>query len=418
MFDIDSWQEIWITITRNKTRSFLTCFGVFWGILMLVLLLGAGNGLERGMFKNVDGFAAKSCFFWNDQTSEPYKGFKKGRSWSMRNRDLDILRQKVKGIEYLSPMIWGARPTNNVVYEDKSATHGVRGVYPDFFKIEAQYIKAGRLINDIDIMDKRKVCLIGTRVSDNLFKSYDEAIGKYIRVNGIYYQVAGVIKAKPKANIGGRTEDSVILPITTLQQTGNFGDVFHFLCVTALPEYTTNDISGKIMDVLKANNQIAPNDTQAVGTISFENQFKTFEYLFIGIATLIWIVGLGTLLAGVIGVSNIMLVTVRERTREIGVRRALGATPKNILLQIMNESLLITSAAGLLGLVLGVAILDGISQIMMMNPSDDSFIEPPTISISVALYATAVLLMSGLLSGLIPAWRALQIKAIDAIRDE
>ena len=123
MFDIDSWQEIWITITRNKTRSFLTCFGVFWGILMLVLLLGAGNGLERGMFKNVDGFAAKSCFFWNDQTSEPYKGFKKGRSWSMRNRDLDILRQKVKGIEYLSPMIWGARPTNNVVYEDKSATH-------------------------------------------------------------------------------------------------------------------------------------------------------------------------------------------------------------------------------------------------------------------------------------------------------
>lgn len=419
LFDVDRWVEIWVTITRNKTRSLLTSFGVFWGILMLVVLLGSGNGLKNGIMKNVEGFSTNSAFFFSERTGEPYKGYKKGRYWQMRNRDLDAIQQRVKGVRFLSPMImqWGGQ--NNVVKGQKSGTYNVRGVYSQYFQIETPNLLAGRLLNEIDMLDKRKVCVIGSSVREDLFGQEEDPIGQYIRVNGIYYQVVGVIDPKAKGiNIGGRVDQSIMTPFKTLQQTSNQGDKFWFLCATADNNYPCDKMVEDIKDVLRSQNEISPTDEQAISSITIAKQFETFELLFTGINALVWLVGIGTLLAGVIGVSNIMMVTVRERTREIGVRRAIGAKPFDIISQIMSESLLLTSIAGLLGLSTGVFLLDIVNKALMNGNSEDIFFSDVGIHIGTAVTATFILLISGLLAGLIPSWRAMQIKAIDAIREE
>jgi putative ABC transport system permease protein len=421
MFDIDRWIEIWVTITRNKTRSLLTCFGVFWGILMLVLLLGSGAGLSNGIMGNFEGFATNSVFIFADRTSEPYKGFNKGRYWNMRNRDIDGIREHVRGVESISPLLMGGRSEKNIVYGQITGTFRVKGVMAEYFNIDKQNLAYGRLINEIDVNEKRKVCVIGTKVNETIFRNEDPC-GKYIRVNGIYYQVVGVTNSKSTSiNINGRTSESVILPFTTLQQTLNQGDVIHMLCASIRREFPVQRVADDISALLKAQNEISPTDPQAVAVINLAAQFATFEMLFTGIEALVWLVGMGTLLAGIIGVSNIMMVTIKERTKEIGVRRALGAKPFNIISQVMSESLLLTSLAGLMGLSLGVFILDVVNRILLAQPPSDNggtFFENPSVSIQTALAATVVLLFSGLLAGLIPAWRAMQIKAIDAIREE
>jgi putative ABC transport system permease protein len=420
MFDIDRWIEIWVTITRNKTRSLLTCFGVFWGILMLVLLLGSGVGMKTGILGNLEGFASNSIFIFADRTSEPYKGFNKGRYWNMRNRDVTAIREQVKGIEHVTPLLTDGRRDKNVVYRQQTGTFNVKGVEPDYFKVDAQNLSYGRLINEIDAQGKRKICVIGTRVNETLFKNEDPC-GKYIRVNGLYYQVVGVTNSKSTGiNINGRTSESVFIPFPTLQQATNRGDVIHLLVVNIKPEASVQRVVDDVTAVLKSQNEISPTDPQAVAIMNLAAQFATFNNLFTGIDILVWLVGMGTLLAGIIGVSNIMMVTVKERTKEIGVRRALGAKPMNIISQVMSESLLLTALAGLLGLSLGVFILDVVNRILIAQPPSDSetFFENPSVSIQTALAATAVLLFCGLLAGLIPAWRAMKIKAIDAIREE
>jgi putative ABC transport system permease protein len=419
MFDIDRWIEIWVTVTRNKTRSLLTCFGVFWGILMLVILLGSGHGLKNGVLGGIEGFATNSIFFYTDRTSEPYRGFNKGRYWNMRNRDIENIVNNVHGIEYLSPIVFSSRRDKNIVFGQLTGTYGVRGVMPDFFRIEQQDIFFGRLLNDVDVRERRKVCLIGTKVNESLFRNEDPC-GKYIRVNGLYCQVVGVIRSKsPNISLGGRSTESVFLPFTTLQQTQNLGDVFHFFGVSIHHSVPVESVIEGVTGIFKTQNEIAPSDNQAIGVANIAAQFSTFNMLFTGIDILVWLVGTGTLLAGIIGVSNIMMVTVRERTREIGVRRALGAKPFSIISQVMSESLLLTALAGLLGMSLGVFILDFVSRMLAAQPSDSgTFFRNPEVDIQTAAIATAVLLFSGLLAGLIPAWRAMQIKAIDAIREE
>ncbi|MDR1403506.1 MAG: ABC transporter permease [Tannerellaceae bacterium] len=421
MFDSDRWIEIWVTITRNKTRSLLTCFGVFWGILMLVILLGSGTGLKNGILGNFKGFATNSLFFYADRTSEPYKGFNKGRFWNMRNRDIESIIQQVTAVEDISPIIWGGNGDKNIVYAQLTGSYNVKGVLPGYFNIETQELFYGRLLNDVDIQEKRKVCLIGTKVNETLFRNQDPT-GKYIRVNGLYYQVVGVIKARSSnINIGGRAEETVFLPFSTMQQTLNQGDILHFLCLSVQMDYPVQEVITDVSAILKAQNEIAPDDPQAVGVVNLAAQFSTFNMLFVGIDILVWLVGMGTLLAGVIGVSNIMMVTVKERTKEIGVRRALGAKPFNIISQVMSESLVLTSLAGLIGLSLGVFLLDVVNTLLPASPSSGNtptFFENPEVNIQTAIAATVVLLFSGLLAGLIPAWRAMQIKAIDAIREE
>ena len=417
MFDLDRWTEIWVTITRNKTRSLLTCFGVFWGILMLVILLGSGRGMQNGIMRSVNGFATNSAFFFADRTSESYKGFNKGRQWDMRNRDVESIRREVKELSAISPIIWGNSSDKNIVYGMMSGTFNVKGVHPDYFQIETQKLFHGRLLNEVDERERRKVCLIGTKVKEVLFKEEDPC-GSYIRVNGIYYQVVGVVQQRASGvNIGGRSEECVFLPFSTMQQTLNQGDIIHFLCVAARPDVQMLPVINKIKSIIKEQNFISPTDPQAVSAINLAAQFETFNNAFLGIDILIWIVGVGTLLAGIIGVSNIMMVTVKERTKEIGVRRALGAKPWNIISQIMSESLLITAMAGLMGLTVGVFLLDMVDQ-LIGDPVGETMLLHPAVSIQVALAATFILLLAGLLAGLIPAWRAMQIKAIDAIREE
>ena len=420
MFDLDKYEEIWQSITRNKVRSLLTCFGVFWGILMLVLLLGAGQGLQNGIFRHTKGFALNSVIFWTNQTGEPYKGFKQGRWWNMKQRDLDMIRERIDGVEYLSSLSTRWRTDNNVVRGEKSGSFDVRGCYPVYLeKIEQQRVPYGRLLNEVDMREKRKVCVIGTRVYESLFAPGENPVGAYIRANGIYFQVVGVIDRIPEIHMMGDTKEAVSIPATTMQQAYNLGERIDVICATIKKGYKSADVENEIKTLLKEQNRISPTDPQAIGSFNLEQQARSFELLFLGIAILIWIVGIGTLMSGVVGVSNILLVTVKERTKEIGVRRAIGAKPVAIISQLMSESLTITFLAGILGLVAGIGLLDLVNKILANSPpSNGSFYTDPEVSFGTAVVATIILLISGLIAGIIPAWRALQIKAIDAIREE
>ena len=420
MFDLDKWQEIWQTIARNKVRSIFTAFGVFWGILMLTILLGAGNGLENGMMDSIKGFATNSCFFYTEATTVPYHGFKKGRNWNMHNSDIKVILGNCKDIKYLAPMLFGGGGgENNTVRGDKAGTFRVRGCYPDYAKVEEQEIIWGRYINDVDVKDVRKVCFIGKNVYEKLFTKGENPLGQVIRSNGIYYSVIGVGAGMSQVQIGGRSDDMVILPFSTMQRAYNQGDIIHFMAATAKDGHDAKLLEAEIKNILKTQNNIAPDDERAVGSFNIGEQFKMFSYLFLGIKILIWIVGIGTLLAGAIGVSNIMLVSVRERTKEIGIRRALGAKPFDIISQIMNESLVLTTIAGFMGLSLGVGILSLFDNIINNMPEDSNiFIKNIIINFNVALSASFILILMGLLAGLLPAQRAMKIKAIEALSEE
>jgi len=419
MFDLDKWQEIWATITRNKLRSFLTGFGVFWGIFMLVFLIGTGNTLQGSLLQNFDGFASNSCFFWTGRTSEAYKGYRKGRWWSMNLKDIHMIRQKAQSVEYISPMLFIGGGDKNTVRGLKSGTYDVRGIFPEHFHIEGMHILSGRLFNDMDEKNKRKVCIIGKEVYETLFQPSEVAEGQYIRVNGIYFQVIGVIRPKSKASIGGEPERSIYLPFSTTQVAFNQGQNIWFMACTAKAGYPASMVEEEVKAIVKAAHDISPSDEKAMGSVNIEKQFQIFQNLFTGIDILIWIVGIGALLSGIIGISNIMLVTVRERTREIGVRRAIGAKPMVIMIQILSESFVLTTAAGLSGFMFGVAILEIISKVItsMVNAGGNILI-PPFIPFWTAMSAMGILILSGVLAGLMPAMRALRIKPIDAIREE
>lgn len=357
LFDLDSWEEILMTITRNKTRSLLTAFGVFWGIFMLVALIGGGNGLQRMMSRTFSGITANSCFIMSQKTSEAYKGFRKGRWWNLTVQDVDILRSNIKEIEHITPILFGGWGDNNVVYGDKSYRAGIKGIVSEYNYVETQKVEYGRFINDMDVKEMRKVCYIGTRVYEALFNKGENPVGRYIRLDGIYYQVIGVGKGAANMQIGGSAEETIVLPFTTMQQTTHSGDVVHMIAATGKPGVPISDIQEQAEKILKQTHMIAPNDAQALFIMNVEKMFIQFNNLFLGINLLIWIVGLGTLFAGIIGVSNIMMVTVRERTGEIGIRRAIGAKPSDIMRQILSESMVLTCIAGLMGISFAVLVL-------------------------------------------------------------
>jgi putative ABC transport system permease protein len=412
IFDTDRWQEIWITITHNKSRSFLTAFGVFWGVLMLVLMVGAGNALQQGVSSQISGFATNSCFFWSNPTSVPYEGFRKGRRWDISDSDLPVLRQKVQGLEHLTPMLL---LNGNVVRGERNGSFQIKGFYPEQNSIEESIMLHGRYVNDIDIAQRRKVCIIGERVSEVLFQNESDPTGQYIRINGIYFQVIGVSRNRSQASVGGSPEESIILPFTAMQYAFNQGNIVHVIAATAMPGVPVKAVQDQITDILRERHQVSPDDREAVGSMNVEEQFKMFYNLGVGIAALIWFVGLGTLLAGAIGVSNIMLVTVRERTKEIGIRRALGATPQNIIGQILTESAVLTCLAGLMAIVLGVGLLQLVGIVLSQA---DVFFKDPQISFTMAIGSLVILLIIGTLAGYAPAQRAMLIKPVEAIGEE
>ena len=423
MFDIDRWNEIWNALAKNKARSLLTAFGVFWGIFMLIVMAGAGKGLENGISEGISRFATNSAFFWTDRTSEPYKGFKRGRFWNMEAEDLLYLRNNIPEIEYITPKNFGGRFNSgpNVIRGKKNGAFNIKGDYPDYVKIDPCTVLKGRWINEMDIREKRKVCVIGEKVFESMFIPSENPIGQYLKISGVYYQVVGLIKPETRININGRTEESVSLPFTTMLQTYNMGNQVHFLAITAKKGIPVTVVEEKVKEFIKKKHSIAPTDVQALNSVNIEKEFKQMSGLFLGIQILTWIVGVGTLLAGVIGVSNIMLVIIKERTKEIGVQRAIGATPRTIISQIMLESVVLTTVAGYVGLSLGVGLLELVSQTLQKSASDSGdhvFFTNPEVSLTIALSALGVLIVAGLFAGMIPATRAIQIKPIDALREE
>ena len=422
MFDLDRWNEIWHALAKNKVRSLLTAFGVFWGIFMLIVMTGASNGLKNGIVEGVAKFATNSCFMWSEQTSEPYKGFKRGRQWNMDSDDLTLILNNVPEVEYISPKNFGSRMNEgpNTIHGLKTGAYNVKGDYPEYVKIDPYTVLQGRWINEMDIRDKRKVCVIGEKVYDQMFDKKENPLGEYLKISGVYYQVIGVIKPETQININGRAEESIFLPFTTMQQTYNMGNIVHFLAITAKKGIPVSVVEEKVKTIIKNRHSIAPTDNNALNSVNIEKEFQQMSGLFIAIAVLTWIVGIGTLMAGVIGVSNIMLVIVKERTKEIGVQRALGASPRTIISQIMLESVALTTIAGYTGLSLGVALLELVNKVIESQPAsnDRAFFKNPEVSIGVAVTSLIILILAGLFAGSIPAKRALQIKPIEALREE
>lgn len=417
MFDLDKFKEIWQTITRNKMRSFLTAFGVSWGIFMFVVMSGIGKGFKNGFMEGITDFAQNSVFVFSNRTSVEYKGFNSGRWWNITNDDVDFIKENVPEVQYISGILGIGRRT--VTRGEKSGDYSIQGIDVDYYKIDPQPMMFGRVFNPVDIQEKRKVCIISRKVYEALFQMNEDPIGERISVNNIYYTIIGVVNPSGKVNFSGNASESISVPSTTLQQVENYGNIVDVMAIAAYDNIDIKVVEQKAKDILKGKHYIAPEDENAVSCFNLKEVFLTFNYLFLGINVLIWFVGIGTLLAGVVGISNIMLVSIRERTNEIGIKRALGAKPDVILRQILGESVTLTLISGLVGLCLGVGVLSVVENITSSASfSGDTLFSSPQISFSLAILALTVLVLSGVIAGIVPSRKALEIKAIDALRDE
>lgn len=416
MFDKDKWQEIFAVLSKNKLRTFLTGFGVFWGIFMMIIMLGSGKGLENAMLSNFKNGATNSVFFWTQRTSKPYKGFKRGRRFNFENSDTKALKEQVPEIEILAPrnQLGGFRGNNNVVYKKEVGSFGVMGDYPEINQIKAIPMAEGRFLNHLDLEEKRKICVIGPKVQTDLFKNDEKPIGKYLQINGVYFKIIGVFKANSSGDRAERDNQTIYVPFTTFQQAFNYGNLVGWFAMTSKPEVPASILEQKVIQALAQRHSVHPEDDRAIGSWNTEEEYMKISGVFTGIANLSWFVGLLTLIAGVIGISNIMLVIVKERTREIGIRRAMGATPFNIIGQIIMEAIFLTIIAGYMGLVLGVFSLEGVSALV---GNGDQF-RQPGVSLAIAIKALIALIIAGTFAGLIPAQRAIRVSTVDALRAE
>lgn len=413
MIDLDTYHELVETLLRNKTRSLLTGFGVFWGVFMLVGLMGGGKGMKELLNSNFDGFATNAAIIWAQPTTKPFHGFRKGRKWDMTLADVERLRAQVPELDVVSPMVsnWGTR----AVVGKRSFTASVSGVLPEYARVDAPKMRYGRYINAMDIAQRRKVCVIGEKVYRTLFPGGGDPCGEAVRLDSTYYSIVGVDCGKGNMNFNGSAEETVTLPLTLMQQAYNMGDVVHMVAVTGRRGVAMSDITPHIRSVIARAHDVDAEDEQSVMVFNTEVLFGVLDSLYDGVDFLIWLVGIGTLLAGAIGVSNIMMVTVRERTSEIGIRRAIGATPRMILSQIVAESIMLTSVAGMGGILLAVVTLHGLE---LANTSDGIVSAHFQVTFWQAVGAVALLVVLGVVAGMAPALRAMRIKPVDAMREE
>ena len=416
MFDLDKWKEIWATLRSNKLRTFLTAFGVFWGIVMLMAMLAFGSAMQTGSKKQMKGMATNLLFCWGQQTTESYDGLPPGRQVKFNTDDIQLLR-KLPGVEYLAPRLQLGGWMNNftVGFESKTGTFTVMADYPELKHIIAFEYEAGRFINERDIAEQRKVAVIGKAVREQLFGDRDP-IGQYIKISGVYFQVIGVTKTLRSGQMGDRDANTLFVPFTTLKTAFKMGDRVGFFAMTAKPGTDGPELERQVREALARHHRISPDDELAIGSFNMFVMFGKFQTFFFVLALVSWIVGGATLLAGVIGVSNIMLITVKERTKEIGVRKALGATPISIVAMVMKESIVLTLIAGLCGVAFGVGILIVADAVLANMP--DSPLGPPSVSLGTVLKAIAVLVTAGGIAGIMPASHAASIKPIEALRAE
>jgi putative ABC transport system permease protein len=382
---------------------------------MLIIMLGAGAGLQNGVSREFSGMAANSVFVWSQSTSMAYKGFKKGRWFSFNNGDTEAIRNSIPEVELLSPglQLGGWRGANNVKYGDKVAAFEINGYLPVAKDIKLLNIQSGRFLNDLDMEEERKVAVIGKRVLEVFFENGADPIGKYIQAQGVYFKVVGTFSSARPGERGDGENQSIYVPFTTFQKVFNMGDRVQWYVVTSRSDVPASVVEKKVGDLLKRRHAVHPDDPRAIGGFNAQEEFQEVQSVFTGINALSWFVGVFTLIAGVIGISNIMLVIIKERTREIGVRRSIGATPLSIMSQIMLESVVLTFVSGAIGFMIGVALLEGLGGMIQ----DDAFTNPE-VDFRVALIALFILVISGMLAGLIPAGRAVKIRPVDALRSE
>lgn len=382
---------------------------------MLLIVLGSGKGLENGVRSMFVGFATNSVFLWGQSTSMPYDGLPKGRAMKFENNDIEYLRQQVPEIDVLAPrnQLGGFRGGNNVSYNNKSGAFSVNGDYPSILKVNQVFIDSGRFINDADINEYRKVAVIGKRVVEVLFENQNP-LGKYIRINGVYFQVVGMFHTKRSGGEAERDEQTIFIPFSTFQKAFNVGNQIGWFALTCKPGSKGSVIEQKVKKALARKYKVHPDDERAFGSFNVEESFAKMENTFAAVRFVAWFVGLMTLFAGVIGVSNIMLVIIKERTKEFGIKRAIGAKPSNIISQVILESMVLTTLAGYIGLVLGVWVLE------LLNKAGISgnFFKNPEVELSTAFSALIILIIAGIIAGILPAKRAVSIKPVDALRYE
>ena len=418
LFDNDLWREIIITVSQQKMRSLMTMFGVFWGIFMLILLVGCGFGFGNGIIGQLTSLESNTLFLFPSNTTEPYQGYDRDRTWMFKSDDIRLLEGKLAGrADNLMPV--NTDDTVEVKHNTVKVTNSLLGITPDYMKVVPQRVLEGRYINHIDVQQHRKVCLLGSQVAKVLFAD-ESPLGQYVSVAGVMHKVVGVVqRTNDNIALGASPTEAVILPITTEQDVLNRHGEYNFLSITNRPQYPIRNDEQMIVSTVKEKHHIAPTDDNAIFVFDLKAALSSFLGLQLGINILIWIIGIGTLAAGLIGIANIMIVTIKERTQEIGVRRALGAEPAKIIQQIMMESLTLTLTAGIAGIVAGVWCLYGLD--MVMSGGDDSsmtLIKHPMITIVPTLSALVILVIGGLLAGYFPTRRALKVKAIEALREE
>ncbi len=415
LFDTDRWSEIGQTIARNKKRSIMTALGIFWGIFMLTVMLGAGSGLSRMLGSVLGDMTTNTMFLFTDQTSLPWKGMPAERHWQIDNDDVAALRT-LDEVEYADGMLFGG--SYDCTRGERRGSYALMGLGPAMQRIHPQPLLYGRYINDMDMTGKRKVCVIGTQVWRELFPEGGDPSGATIKVGSSYFRVVGVLQKKGEINVGSSPETQIAIPMTLAQQLLGRGDKVEAIAVAGRP-LPPAEVERAVRQSLFARNLIAPDDPRALWVLSMGELFENAMKLIRGIDLLTWIVGLGTLLAGIVGVSNIMLVLVKERTQEIGIRRAIGAPPAAIIGQILSESFVLTFVAGTVGLAAGVGLLSA-ADTLYAAASPEETVEGVSwqITFATGMLSLAILLAGSLLAGIIPAVRALSIKAVDAIREE
>ncbi|RXG31661.1 ABC transporter permease [Leeuwenhoekiella marinoflava] len=419
MFSRDRWDEIIEALSRNWFRTALTAFGVLWGIFILVVLLAAGKGLENGVKKGFGGIATNSMFMWTQTISKSYKGLPKGRRFSYDLDDVAAIKENMPQLRYVSPrnQLGGFGGANNVVRGLNSGAFNVYGDYPEYIEQQPMNITSGRFLNYGDIEGKRKIAVIGEGVRKALYDKGEEHIGTYVKINGVNFMVVGTYSMVSSNGNAEEDEKQIYVPFTAFSQAFNMGNRVGWMAVTAKDGYSITQLKSEVFDIIKNRHSIHPKDDRAIGNFDLYEEFQKVDGLFIALKIVAYFVGILVLLSGIIGISNIMLIVVKERTKEIGIRRALGASPWSIRGQILMESVFLTIISGMMGISLGTALIYILNKILDANGPVEMFANP-SVDLGTVITALLILIFSGLLAGFIPAQNAIKVKPIDALRNE
>ena len=419
MFSRDRWKEILDVLSANWFRTVLTAFGVFWGIFILIILLAAGKGFENGVNLDFGDIATNTMFMWTRTATKAYQGMPKDRRFNYVLADVDEIRQNVPDLLYISPrnQLGGFNGSNNVVRGIETGAFDVYGDYPEIIKQEPMDITSGRFINHSDINEKRKVAIIGDGVRSSLYDKDEEVIGTYIKIQGVNFMVIGTYKKKSSGGDGEEDQKQIYVPFTAFSQAFNMGNRVGWMAITAIDGTPITNIKNRIFNIVRKNHKIHPDDERAVGHFDLYEEYSRVQRLFTAIRVIAYFVGILVLLSGVIGVSNIMLIVVKERTKEIGIRRALGASPWSIRGQILTESVFLTIISGMAGIVFSSFLIYLINLAIDSSGPVDMFANP-SVNLGVVTAALTILIISGLLAGFIPAQNAIKVRPIEALRTE